>query len=67
MTDDTGSMTHDPLCVYPKKINGVTYCLCSTISAARKDERRLAAKRVESLRGSRGVVTISAVAALVGQ
>ena len=57
-------MTHDQMCVYPKTIDGVTYCVCSTIAAVRKDERRLAAERVETLRETRGVITISAAAAL---
>ena len=56
-------MTHDPLCYMAEgKWDGG--CQCALIARVRADERKQAEARVETLRNSAGVITISAAAAL---
>ena len=63
-------MTHDPMC--PCTPTGFDialrardeFCQCDLIAKVRADERKQAEARVETLRHSNGVITISAAAAL---
>ena len=59
-------MTHDPMCpVIPADKNFSDWgCQCYLIAKVRADERKQAEARVETLRHSNGVITISAAAAL---
>ena len=73
-------MTHDPLCPSSDKRYDYTNtetratsfgrigltrpCQCHLIAKVRADERKQAEARVETLRNSPGIITISAAAAL---